>query len=305
VAVIVAAYEIARQALFEHRDVPDTTYALPVAATSLVVALGFGLLQLRAGRRLLSPALIADARDYLADAMSTAAVLLGLLAVRFGFNSDRWVAALVALFVFRSGAQLLVTAIRDLLDASIDRETEREILRLVENHPRISGVRSCMSRSAGGRFIVDLDVVMHTPSHKTADHVADRLEELIPQRFPRVLMARIRPHYSADTLVRRLTPVARPEGPPVEHFARAPWFLLEEVDTATGTVLRREFLENPHRDTERQRGLLLGTWILALKPDEVVTPHGLEGTVATLLRTAGVDVRSPMEVELAKSTCDG
>jgi len=295
VAVIVAAYEIARQAIFEQRDVPDTTFALPVAALSLLIALVFGLVQLRAGRRLHSPALIADARDYLADAMSTAAVLFGLIAVRFGFNLDRWVAALVALFVFRSGAYLLVAAIRDLLDASIDRETEREIIRLVESHPRISRVRGCMSRSAGGRFIVDLDVVMHTPSHRTADHVADRLEELIPQRFPRVVLARIRPHYAADTLVRRLIPVERPEGPTAEHFARAPWFLLEELDTADNSIRHREFLQNPHRETERQRGLLLGTWILSLKPDEVLMPQGQEGTVATLLRTAGVDVRCPGE----------
>jgi len=51
---------------------------------------------------------------------------------------------------------------------------------MVEKYPRITKVKRCLSRTVGGRFIIDMDVIMHIPSHKIADHVADRLEELIP-----------------------------------------------------------------------------------------------------------------------------
>ena len=293
VAVIVAAYEIGRQAVFGTQRLPDVAVALPVALVSLLVALGFGLYQLSAGRRLNSPALQADARDYLADALSTGVVLIGLVATRFGYAVDRWAAAVVSLFVFRAGVALLVNALKDLLDASIDRETEREIIRMVEAHPRISRVKRCLSRTAGGRFIIDMDVVMHTPSHKIADHVADRLEELIPKRFPLVVMARIRPHYSSDHVIRRLTPVTRPEGPVSRHFVKAPWFLVETVDSRTGTVLKREFVENPYQEVEKRRGLLVGNWLLSLKPDEVVVPEERGTTATRLLREAGVDWYPP------------
>ncbi|RUM34795.1 MAG: cation diffusion facilitator family transporter, partial [Desulfobulbus sp.] len=48
IAVIVAAYEIGRQAFFGTNRLPDTAIALPVAAVSLIVALCFGLYQLKA-----------------------------------------------------------------------------------------------------------------------------------------------------------------------------------------------------------------------------------------------------------------
>jgi cation diffusion facilitator family transporter len=290
VAVIVAAYEIGRQALFGTERIPDVAIALPVAAASLVIALAFGIYQLREGRRLNSPALQADARDYLADALSTGVVLSGLVATKFGYHVDRLAAAVVSLFVFRAGASLLVTALKDLLDASIDRETEREIINLVEKHPRITRVKQCLSRTAGGRFIVDMDVVMHTPSHRLADHVADRLEEVIPRKFPRVVMARIRPHYSPDRIVRRLTPVTRPEGEVSSHFAGAPWFLVETIDTGENKVTSREFIENPHCNAEKKKGLLVGEWLLSMKPDAVVVPGERGGTALTLLQEAGVDL---------------
>jgi cation diffusion facilitator family transporter len=291
IAVIVAAYEIGRQAFFGTERLPDVAVALPVAAVSLLTALFFGMYQLREGRRLNSPALQADARDYLADALSTGIVLIGLVATKFGYAVDRWAAAVVSLFVFRAGAALLITALKDLLDASIDRETEREIIDLVEQHPRITRVKKCLSRTAGGRFIVDMDVIMHTPSHKIADHVADRLEELISLKFPLVVMARIRPHYSSDHIIRRFTPVVRPEGEESQHFVKSPWFLIETVDTEKQQVLKREFIENPYWKAERKKGLLVGNWLLSLKPDEVIIPDNHQGTATVLLKEAGVEIR--------------
>jgi len=284
-----------RQAFFGTERLPDVAVALPVAAVSLLTALFFGMYQLREGRRLNSPALQADARDYLADALSTGIVLIGLVATKFGYAVDRWAAAVVSLFVFRAGAALLITALKDLLDASIDRETERKIIDMVEQHPRITRVKKCLSRTAGGRFIVDMDVIMHTPSHKIADHVADRLEELIPRKFPLVVMARIRPHYSSDHIIRRFTPVVGPEGEESQHFVKSPWFLIETVDTDKQQVLKREFIENPYLRVERKKGLLVGNWLLSLKPDEVIIPDNHQGTATVLLKEAGVEIRPVVE----------
>ena len=292
-AILIAGYEIGRQALFGAERLPDVQLAIPVAAISLVVALLFGFFQLREGKRLNSPAVQADANDYLADGLSTGVVLLGLIAVRFGYQVDRWAAAVVSLFVFRAGGALLISALKDLLDASIDRETEREIIEMVEAHPRITRVKQCLSRMAGGRFIIDMDVIMHTPSHKLADHVADRLEELIPRKFPLVVMARIRPHFSADGIIRRITPYTRPQGKPSPHFSSAPWFLIETIDQTGNRVVRRQFVENVHAGEERKKGLLVGQWLLSLKPDEVVVPDDHGGTAVALLREAGVEIVDP------------
>lgn len=292
IAVLLAGYEIGRQALLGPERLPDVAIALPVAIVSLIVALSFGLIQQRAGKKLNSPALIADARDYLADSLSTGVVLLGLAASWFGYSVDRWAAAIVSLFVFRAGGQLLLSAIKDLLDASIDRDTERAMIQMVEAHPRITMVKRCLSRTAGGRFIVDMDVILRTPSHQVADQVADYLEEEIPKKFPRVVMARIRPHYGRADVLRRLTPINRPdgEGDVFPYLGKAPWFLLERVEVASNKVLGREYVENPHQNADRKRGFLVGRWLLSLKPDKVIMPDAKESAVAALLREAGVEI---------------
>ena len=292
-AVILAGYEIGRQALFGVSQLPDIALALPVTLVSFVVAVSFGFWQLRASRQLNSPGLAADARDYLADSLCTLVVLLSLIGGWFGYQVDRLAAGIVSLFVFYAGGHLLLKALRDLLDAAIDRPTEREIIALVEDHPRITRVERCYSRVAGGRFLVDMDVLMHTPSHKVADQVADRLEEEIVARFPKVVLARIRPHYEPGEFKRRLTPVTGAQGEVTTHLASAPWFLLETIRLADGGVEKRELVENKFAHAEKRRGLLVGRWLLELKPDEVVAvDHG--GGAVLLLKEAGVDLVQPV-----------
>ncbi len=292
VAVILAGYEIGRQAIFGVPTIPDVTIALPVAAISFVIALGFGLLQLRAGNKLDSPALKADARDYLADSLSTAVVLVSLIVVPLGYNVDKIAAGIVSIFVFYAGCQLFVSAVKDLLDASIDRKTEREIIQFVENYPRISRVKKCFSRNAGGRYLVDMDVELHTPSHKIADLVADRLEEELLVEFPGLVLARIRPHYAPGKFMKRIMPVKDPNGEFSNQFATAPWFLVETMTTKDRVVKKRQFVENRYRNAEKKKGLLVGRWLLKLKPDEVVTEER-DSVALELLKDAGVEIVQP------------
>ena len=299
VAVILAGYEIGRQAVFGVPSMPDVRIALPVAAISLVIALGFGILQLRAGKKLDSPALKADARDYLADSLSTAVVLISLLVVPFGYNIDKIAAGIVALFVLYAGIQLFIDAVKDLLDAAIDRETEREIIQYVENYPRISKVKKFFSRNAGGRYLVDIDVILHTPSHKIADLVADRLEEELLVEFPGLVLARIRPHYAPGEFMKRVTPVKGPDGEPSQHFASAPWFLVETMTTEGREVKKREFVENRYKDAEKKKGLLVGRWLLKLKPDEVVTA-ARDSVAIELLKDSGVELVQPSSLTSTK-----
>ncbi len=290
IAVILAGYEIGRRAVFGPESIPDVRIALPVAVISLLVSLFFGLIQVRAGERLTSPALIADGKDYLADSLSTAVVILGLVGTWFGYKIDRWAAVIVSFFVFRSGGLLLLSALRDLLDVSVDRQVERAIIALVERHPAVNRVEKIMSRRAGGRFIVDLDVVLRTPSHEVADKVSDSLEHEITRRFPRVVMARVRPHFHPTPEIRIITPVTDPQGHIADHLAKAPWFLVETFDRTSGALTHKELVENPYRNVEKKRGYLVGSWLLSLKPDKVIVAKVREGTADALLKGAGVTV---------------
>ncbi len=293
VAVILAGYEIGRQALLGPSTLPDVALTLPVALISLVITLAFGLYQLRTGRRLHSKALEADARDYLADGMSTSVVVISLIGASFGLELDRWAAGGVSVFVFWSGGALLWRALRDLMDEAVDRETEREIIGLIESHPKVDYVERCLSRTAGGRFIVDLDVVYRSRSLDQAHRVAHLQEDQIKKRFPRVVMVSVRPHSRKPQFIRRLTPIDQPGGSITDHLAKAPWFLLEQIDADSGQIKRRDYLENPHCRTEVKKGLLVGQWLLGWRPDQFVTSQTKESTVIALLMEAGVDIVPP------------
>ncbi|CAB5114014.1 Cobalt-zinc-cadmium resistance protein [Olavius algarvensis associated proteobacterium Delta 3] len=290
VVVILAGYEIGRQALLGPETIPDVAATLPVAVIALVITLTFGMYQLRAGRKLHSKALEADARDYLADAMSTSVVLLSLIGAYFGLSLDRWAAAAVAVFIFWSGGNLLWRALCDLLDEAIDRETERDIIELVNSHPRVDHVERILSRTAGGRFIVDLDVVVRSTSHNLAHRLAHLLESEIQENHPRVVMARIKTHSREPAEFSRLTPVSEPGGEITAHLGGAPWFLRETVDRHSGKVSGREYLRNPHRNASRKKGYLVGKWMLALKPDQLVVTEERKSTAIALLKEAGVRV---------------
>ena len=290
IAIIMAGYEIGRRAVLGPNVLPDVSLAFPVALASLVITVAFGLYQLHVGKKLHSPALMADARDYLADGLSTAVVVLSLLGGYFGLRLDRWAAAAVAAFVFWSGGHLLWRALRDLLDEAIDRESERNIIGLVESHPRVARVLKCMSRTAGGRFIVDLDVVFRTDSQEFSDRLSHLLEDNIRRTFPRVVMASIKPHSRPSPHVRRFTPVKEPEGPFEPHLARAPWFLIETVERESQAVVNKEYVTNPHWNAEIKRGFLVGRWLLGLKPDQMVVFEEKEGTAMALLKEAGVEI---------------
>ena len=292
VAVILAGYEIGRQALLGPSTMPDLALTLPVAIVSLIITLTFGFYQLRSGRRLHSKALEADARDYLADGMSTSVVVISLIGAYFGLALDRWAAGGVSIFVFWSGGTLLWRALRDLMDEAIDRETEREIIGFVESHPKVDHVERCLSRMAGGRFIVDLDVVYRSRSLDQAHRIAHLQENEIKKRFPRVVMVSVRTHSREPKSIRRLTPIDKPGGSITEHLAKAPWFVLEQIDADTGRIKSRDYLENPHCNAEVKRGLLVGQWLLGWRPDQFVASKAKESTVIALLKEAGVDIVS-------------
>lgn len=289
IVVLLAGYEIGRQALFGALTIPDVAMALPVTVGCFLVAVAFGFVQLRAGRRLNSPALVADARDYLADSLSTGVVLFGLLASLWGWHIDRWAAAAVALFVLRVGGHLLVTALRDLLDASIDRETELAIRQMVEAYPHVTRVKRFLSRVTGGRCMVDMDIVLRTPSHQVADQVADRLENDIVVQFPRVVMARVRPHFSAGQEICQVAPVVAKQGDISSHLSSAPYFRVEKKNMVSGAVAER-YEKNPYRDSTRQKGFKVGRWLLSFKPDKLLVTGRQDSVALALLEEAGVEI---------------
>jgi cation diffusion facilitator family transporter len=158
-----------------------STVALLLLVFSLAVNVGVVWFETRAGRRLNSDLLLADALHTRTDVFITLGVLTGLALARAGLAwADPVLAIIVALLVGRAGYAILRRSIPSLVDerafdrATIQREAER-----------VSGVVSAYSirsRRAGDRQFAELTISVDGTSdvaraHRIADQVEDRLRE--------------------------------------------------------------------------------------------------------------------------------
>ena len=89
-------------------------------AASTVLNLAWGVLLVRSGRRLRSPALAADGRHLLGDVVTSVGVLAGLaLAVATGLTwIDPLLAGLTAVYILASGSMVIGESVGGLMDAA-------------------------------------------------------------------------------------------------------------------------------------------------------------------------------------------
>jgi cation diffusion facilitator family transporter len=158
-----------------------SSVALAFLVFTLVVNVGVVWFETRAGRRLNSDLLLADALHTRTDVFITLGVLGGLALARAGLGwADPVLALMVAILVGRAGYQILRRSIPTLVDervfdwATIQREAEG-----------VDGVKSAYairSRRAGDRRFAELTIAVDgrsdvTSAHHIADQVEDRLRD--------------------------------------------------------------------------------------------------------------------------------
>ena len=111
------------------------------------------------GRELNSPAIMANAWDNRSDAISSTGVLIGLLFATFGYPiADSLASVALSLIVFRIGFELIMDAIKGLMDAMPDRSELEEIYRIAKRSPGVLGIAYLRARVMGEALHVDINV---------------------------------------------------------------------------------------------------------------------------------------------------
>lgn len=189
--IIVAAFAIFREAYF-HLLQPKELAALGLGIGANVLASAinavWGLSLIRVGKRERSPALMADGRHVLADVVSSAGVLAGVIAVVLTgwLFLDAAVAALVGVYILWSGWGLLKESVGGLMDQAADPGT-------------IALIGDCIAREAGGAIeahdlrtrhagpvtFVQFHLVVPAQmtvldAHDICDRIENKLREIVP-----------------------------------------------------------------------------------------------------------------------------
>ncbi|MEE2861642.1 MAG: cation diffusion facilitator family transporter [Paracoccus sp. (in: a-proteobacteria)] len=191
VLIISAALLILREAWFAFQS----PRVIGDVGLGMAINLGAGALNaawcwvlLRQGRRLRSPALVADGHHLLSDVVSSAGVLLGVgLAVATGWTIlDPLLAMLVGVNILWSGWKVMATSLSGLMDEAVPEKTLAAIRDIISD--KASGAleaHDLRTRHAGAVTFIDFHLVVDGQTTVADAHdICDRVESSLKARLP-------------------------------------------------------------------------------------------------------------------------
>jgi cation diffusion facilitator family transporter len=130
-----------------------------VLAGTMTINLGVAWWETRKGRELQSDFLAADARHTLSDVAVSTGVIIGLLAVRAGFDrADSIVSIVIAGVIAWTAWTILRDASLVLTDAV--RTDPRKLMEAILNTEGVETAHKLRARSMGGRQLVEVDITV-------------------------------------------------------------------------------------------------------------------------------------------------
>lgn len=146
------------------------TEALPIPAPA---ALGIALLSIagkewiyhytmRVAKRLDSSLLLANAWHSRSDAISSIAVLIGLLAAQQGYVWMDTVAGIfVSLIIAKVGWELCADSLKELVDTAVPQQRQQQIEACIRSVPGVQGITNIRTRSSGGKIILEVHLLVN------------------------------------------------------------------------------------------------------------------------------------------------
>lgn len=190
VLIIVAALLILEQAyrgIQNPRTLDAPVQGLLVNGFASVINGVWCSVLIRQGRRLKSPALLADGQHLLSDVITSGGVIVGVaLAIATGHPIlDPLLAALVAVNILWSGWKVMTASLGGLMDHAVPEHMLRSIRDIISDqaHGAIEA-HDLRTRQAGSVTFVDFHLVVDGETSVVAAHaICDRIEAALKQRL--------------------------------------------------------------------------------------------------------------------------
>ena len=162
--------------------------ALWAALISIVVKEGLYWYTVIVGRRIDSPAVIANGWHHRSDALSSIGTLIGISVAMFLGDKlhilDPLASIVVSVFIFGVAYKLALPSIQELLEESLPAEVEKRIGELVMNVPGVKAFHHLRTRKNGHVFIIDIHIkVDKNISIVEAHDIATQVEQTMRRTF--------------------------------------------------------------------------------------------------------------------------
>ena len=145
------------------------------------------------------PAALANAWHDRADALSSVAVVAGVVAQRFGFGHGDQVAAIgIGIMVVAIAIKLVGDCLGELVEKAVDDQTIKQIKDIIDANPSVRQWHKLRTRTVGREVFLDLHILVDPDLSITAAHeIAERLETAVDEQIPRP--TNITVHIEPDT----------------------------------------------------------------------------------------------------------
>ena len=278
-AIFFAGYEIVTEALSSSSSADLNHVPLTIASVLGIIGITFGFsrYEVRVGKQINSPSLIADGQHIRVDMFAGAVVLVGLISSFIGFNLDRIAALIIAAFIAWSGGEILLDAIRVLLDASLDYETLNKAENIIKSEPQVVEIQNLMGRNSGRYKFIEASIVLKTHDLDKAHFIANQIESKIKEQIENADQVLI--HYEPTHKEHFIyaAPLDKNQESISEHFGEAPYFALVTVGTKDQKMTSKEIIANPFTHVERGKGILVAEYLIKQGVDTLIVKEEFEG----------------------------
>jgi cation diffusion facilitator family transporter len=134
-----------------------------------------------------SPAVYANAWHHRSDAASSVAVVIGFVALQFGFGHGDQVAAIaVGLMIIWVGVKVVGDSLRELTEGATDTDTRQHIERIISANSSVRQWHQLRTRMVGREVFLDVHILVDpnlnvSAAHEIAQSLEDALDEQLTQ----------------------------------------------------------------------------------------------------------------------------
>jgi len=161
--------------------------ALVAAFVSIIVKEWLYRITRKVGEQTHSAAVYGNAWHHRSDALSSVAVVAGLLMVRFGFvYGDNLAAITVGVMIFLAGWRTITEPIRELSEAGVDEKTIERITEIIKSDKQIKNWHKLRTRTVGRELFLDLHILVDPQLDISSAHqIAENLETTLHEQCTR------------------------------------------------------------------------------------------------------------------------
>ena len=162
--------------------------ALGAILLSIVVKEAMYQYTARVGKKISSPALMADALHHRSDAFSSVAAFFGVMGARLGFPIlDPLAAAVVAVFIIKMGVDVFRTSLDELMDAQVNSTLQGEVHQCAAGIIGVEHVDDVRVRQYGPHHVVDIKISVDKQLTVEAGHqIAAEVKSTLRGELPSI-----------------------------------------------------------------------------------------------------------------------